>query len=322
MLEYRVLVNHRYIIIHNKNSRNGNSRTIANEFETILNDDGRDFFQVHSESKDHAIEMMQKGFNEGYNAVIAVGGDGTVHHVANFAINNQIPFGVVPAGSGNDFASAIGINSDLQRTYEVITSGKTSKLNVVETKTDSERYWTINITGAGLDAEVSKAAQERLKWLWGNWKYDLIAMWEILKDKPTTCNVSLDGETQELDIRMLVAGLGQTAGSGMIFLPDARYHHDTMQGGIITGDVNRIRLVGALQKVRKAQHVDLPYVHMFRAKEVMVETVDPSNPLMVQSEGEIRGYTKLSMKVVKEKLEAFTHSDFNFEDKSVNRGKY
>jgi diacylglycerol kinase (ATP) len=308
--------------VYNPNSRNGKSKKILEKFLDLLKSDKKDFFYINENNKESAFNKMKEGLDQGYKSIIAVGGDGTVHHAANFAIQNQIPLGIIPSGSGNDFASAIGLSGNVNQAYQTLLEENIVKINSIETKTDTETFYTINVAGAGVDAKVAKAAQERFRWIPGNIKYDLSATIEIFKDKPTKCRYSLDGVVEEKEIRLFIAGLGQTAGSGMIFNPDVRFTHDKMQGGIINGNVSRFTLVRALQKVRKAKHVNLPYVNMFNAREIWVETVDNTESLMVESEGELRGNTRLEMKVVDEVLPVFVPKDFSLDDKSPKRGKY
>ncbi|GER66901.1 hypothetical protein BpJC7_14560 [Weizmannia acidilactici] len=100
-----------YFIVH-KISGNGKGRKVWKKIEKMLQEK-RIYYQVHfTERPKHAVEIAKEISSETCYVVVAVGGDGTVHDVANGLIDSNVPLGIIPAGSGNDLARALDIPMD------------------------------------------------------------------------------------------------------------------------------------------------------------------------------------------------------------------
>ncbi len=301
--------------IYNPKARGGRTKKYSERIISVLDDHGIDNMIESSSSIEDARSKVEQALSEGYNTLIAIGGDGTVHHIANMAIESDTLFAVIPAGSGNDFAASLTMTNDIDRSIDTLLDGKEMKLSTVRTTTSDGSFWTINIADVGLGAKVAYSAQRKLKWMAGQIKYDLISVWEIFAHKAFNARINFDGNEEEIPMHMLIAGMGQTAASGMNFLPDVRFNHNTMQGGIIQTNCNKFQMARALQKVRRAQHKDLPYIRMFRAKKIEVEVL--GEEIMVESEGEMRGTTALTMEVVPERFRVIVPKEFQFEDENI-----
>ena len=301
--------------IYNPNARGGRTKKFSQKIGKAFAEYGIDHRIESSNSVEDAYTKLQNAVNEKYDTLFAIGGDGTAHHVANIAIENNLTFAVVPGGSGNDFAANFGLSNDIDNSIETLLHGKEIITNTIKSSSSKGEFWTINVADVGMGAKVSHAAERRLKWMAGKIKYDLIATWEILRHNPVRCRVRLDGKEEELEFHMIIAGLGQTAGSGMNFFPDVRFNHDTMQGGIIQTNCSRPQLLRGLQKVRKAQHKELDYIRMFRAKTIEVESL--GEEIMIESEGELRGTTSFKMEVVKDRFKLLVPSSYNFDQTSL-----
>jgi len=96
-------------IILNPKAKGGRSKKISKKVETVLKEQGIDYQFAETESPYHAYELAKMAKDDNIDTVVALGGDGTVHEVGNGAIAAGLNLGVIPAGSGNDFAGGIGM---------------------------------------------------------------------------------------------------------------------------------------------------------------------------------------------------------------------
>lgn len=305
------------MLVFNPKARNGSNSRLAERAGELLDAEGVRYDVVETSSLDHAMEVASNSRKNGYSRIVAIGGDGTAHHIANGAIAAGIPLGLIPAGSGNDFAGAIGLNNNLEYAVETLLHGQRALVSVVRITTSEGVHHSINLVDAGIGAQAAVAAQTQFKWLFGPLRYNLISLGTILKHSDTPAWVTIDeGEPRETNLTMVICGFGQTAAAGMHFLPDSRYANERMHGCIFH-DAGKLRAMKALREVWRAGHIKMTdIVESFTASRVTVETVNPATPLWVESEGEVRGKTKATMEAVPRGLEVFIPKEFSLTERS------
>lgn len=306
-----------WLIIFNPEARNGQNKPIADKTARLLSAEGVRHELVETTSLEHGLELASNSSKDGYTRVVAIGGDGTAHHIANGAIAARIPFGLIPAGSGNDFAGAIGLDSNPEYAVNALIRGRKQSINVVKVTTRAGIHYSINMVDAGIGAQVARAARTQFKWLYGPIRYNLISLRTILTHRNRPSMVTLDqGAPQTMDLTMVICGFGQTAAAGMHFLPDARYTSDKMHGCLIF-NAGKLEIVKALRKVWRAEHAEMTdIVKTFTASRVTVETIDKAEPFWVESDGEVRGRTKAVMEAMHRGLEVYVPKDFSLSERS------
>jgi len=151
-----------YFIV-NKQSRTGKGALIWREIRTILKEKGISYKSFYTEYKGHATKLaknLSSNLKEEIKLVV-VGGDGTVNEVINGIVDfEKVCFGIIPTGSGNDFARGLGIKGDIRQHVERIISGKQIEridLGCVSYGDNKSRYYGIS-SGIGMDAIVCKKA--------------------------------------------------------------------------------------------------------------------------------------------------------------------
>lgn len=310
-------MNENWLVIVNPAARNGGNRGLIERAAGLLDVEGVRYRLVEPESLAQGLEAASGSRRRGYTRVVAVGGDGTAHHMANGAIEAGVPFGLIPAGSGNDFASAMGLNNDLEHAVHTLVHGRRESIGVVRVTTTEGVHYAINMTDAGIGARVALAARTRLKWLFGPLRYNLISLGTLLGHRNVAARVTLDdGEPRKVSLAMIICGFGQTAGAGMHFLPESRHDNDRMHGCILF-DAGRLRTLQALRKVWHGGHREMTdIVSTFEASRVSVETVDDADSLWVESEGEVHGRTPATMEAVPRGLEVYVPEDFSLSEPS------
>jgi diacylglycerol kinase (ATP) len=132
---------------------------------------------VWTEHAGHATELAAQAAEEGYGAVVAVGGDGTVNEVVNGVVNSSTALGVVPVGTANLFAAEMGIPANIEAACRVIAKGD---VRAIDTGSVNDRSFTL-MAGIGFDAHVVSKVNSKIKNRWGALSYPLVAIRELIR---------------------------------------------------------------------------------------------------------------------------------------------
>jgi len=236
----------------------------------------------------HAVELARQAGEQGYEVVIAVGGDGTVHEVINGLMmlpEQQRPIlGIVPVGSGNDFAHSAGIPINPIEALNLALYGEARQLDVgILTDGEGRVEYVDNTFGIGFDA-ITTIRSHKLPLLRGFLMY-LVAVIQtiILNFDPANLKVETDEETWEGPTVMFVMCNGPREGGGFLVAPDARPDDGIFQYASI-GKVSRLMMFRLIPEVMKGTHGRFKEVRMgtFRKMNLTSE-----NPLYIHTDGEI-----------------------------------
>ena len=203
----------------------------------------------------------------GADAVALVGGDGTIHLGAQVLAKSGMPFGVIPAGTGNDFARGIGVPlKDPLGAADLIVKGDTRAIDLAVAR---DRYITTVVAG-GSNSLVNKRANE-MSWPKGNSRYTVATLAELRTFKPLSYVVTVDGEVIETDAMLVAVGTGPTYGGGLQICAGAEIDDGLLDITIIK-PVSRLTLLQLFPKLSKAAHVGHPAVHALRGSSVRLES--------------------------------------------------
>ena len=240
---------------------------------------------------------------EGLDAILIFGGDGTVHRHLVALVRLGLPVLVVPAGSGNDFARALGLRRmrDSLDAWRKMASGganlRTVDLGVItpigvagEVRTDgSGRYFSC-AAGVGLDGEIARTANTLPRWLRGHGGYALSLVPALLGFRSFGLRLGVQpaGAPGELVPQMerttlaAVFANAQVYGGGMRIAPKAKMDDGQLDVCLIH-DIHKLKLVGVFPSVYFGRHLSVREVEYFTTGRVHVET---DRPLDVYADGE------------------------------------
>jgi len=236
----------------------------------------------------HAVELARQAGLDGYDMVIAVGGDGTVHEVINGLM--QVPekkrpiLGIVPAGSGNDFAHAIGVPDDPEQALVRALQGEPSAidLGLFRDSTGRQEYFD-NTLGIGFDAVVT-IRSHKLPLLRGFIMYlTAVIQTIILNFDPMQLKIETDSEQWQLPTLMLVVCNGPREGGGFHVAPEA-----VMTDGIFhyasIRQVSRPMMFRLIPEVMNGTHGRFKQVRMGTCKTLRLTS---DRPIYIHADGEI-----------------------------------
>jgi diacylglycerol kinase (ATP) len=236
----------------------------------------------------HAAEMARQAGEQGYDTVIALGGDGTVHEVINGLM--QVPekkrplLGVVPIGSGNDFAHFLKIPLDPVDALHRALNGEPSTIDVGRiTDEHGHSEYFDNTIGIGFDAVVTIRTR-KITLVHGFAMYFLAVIQTIVANFDCIpMQVETDQESWSQPTLMLSLGNGPREGGGFLITPDARMD-DGLLHYVTIGKLSRLMMLRLVPEVQKGTHGRFKQFRMGTCKKM---TTTAERPLIIHLDGEI-----------------------------------
>jgi diacylglycerol kinase (ATP) len=202
----------------------------------------------------------------GAGAVVAVGGDGTVHAAIQALAGTRTPLAVVPAGTGNDLALALGIPRDpvtaARAAAEDLLAGTSRAVDAGRT---AGRWWA-TVLCCGFDSAVTERAN-RLRWPRGRRRYDVAVLAELARLRPRVLTLVLDGAAQTLPVTLVAVGNTAWYGGGMKVCPGAD-PADGLFDVTVVAAVTRMELIRTRPLLTAGRHIDDAAVTVHRASRV------------------------------------------------------
>ncbi len=232
----------------------------------------------------HATALARQA-EHGVAQVLAVGGDGTVHEVANGLLQRDADarpaLGVVPVGTGNDFAKmTCTARLAPAATLAALAAGQVRRFDVGVVWGE----YFVNSIGVGLDADVARRVNQYKHWP-GAFGYVVAALQAVIHRRPLRLHVDVDGTAWSEPTTVLEIGIGPCAGGVFYLVPDAR-PDDGLLDVCAVGAFGLRFLVTKAPLVLSGKHTGLPEVRMARGHRVRVTSDD--GPLTAHLDGELR----------------------------------
>jgi len=247
-------------------------------------------------------DLAREALSAGADVLIAVGGDGTVRAVASVAIEEGVPLGVIPLGTGNLFARNIGVPiNDVGAALRAVIEGKSERVDVgrmtvVRESGEEREYLFLVLAGVGIDAEMVAGADERLKRRlgWMAYFYALIRGPASTRMRASVIVSGLEPVTGKMRT-VLIANCGRLPG-GLVLVPDASVNDGALDVATLdakSGVAGWAELVG--QVVLQGTKVNAPTLpeawragRIDHARGASVDVVMEA-PQRVQADGESLG---------------------------------
>jgi YegS/Rv2252/BmrU family lipid kinase len=286
-----------YLFIVNPHAGRGKGLIVWNQVESIVKSENRDYEVQFTKGKGEAVDLTKHAVKQrDWTAVIAVGGDGTVHEVANGLYGSQTPLGYLPAGTGNDFAREWKIPFDPAAAWQRIASHERKKADVFMA---GERV-VLSYISAGFDGYVSRLvdASHWKKWL-GKASYFVGALLALKSFRPFRLQLRLD-ETNYLyeDVWLVTLSNGKSLGGGMLINPQAN-PADGLVDVCIVHKLSKWEFLRVFPKVYAGKHIGHRAVTFLKGKKMEVKTT-PS--MWAFADGEEVGNHAISVKIMPNKL--------------------
>lgn len=258
-----------WALVINPVSGQGKGTTVGTYVAGYLNQNKISFTIVTGNSS-IALSLHLQTFiekNPECEGVIAVGGDGLMHIIVQIVVPSQIPFTIIPAGTGNDFVRSLGWSLDAldAQLVSVITSKPASiDLGLV----DGE--WFGAILSTGFDSIVNERANT-MQWPKGPMKYNAAIAIELPRFKARHYEITLDDRTISTEAMLIAVANGSSYGGGMLVCPNASIN-DGFFDVMVLHPISKFEFMKVFPQVFAGAHVSHPAVEIVRSKSVSIES--------------------------------------------------
>ena len=268
------------------------------EVTTCLIQAGMDVDVALAKPKRKAIPIVERAVKDGFDVVVAMGGDGTIGAVIRGLAGSKTRLGIIPAGHSNDLAASLGIPLDLKEACDLIVSGKTRKvdLGVITTK-DRKNFYFNQVAAVGLTAtlypQVSKVPNGRYEGV-----IDAIKTIFNYKTKPIV-QLTLDDESQ-IEVETMLVTIVNTPVTGIrnLVAPEASMDDGLLDIAVYPG-FSKAELINYFIRTLNVNEVPDGRIQRYRARKIKVKTIPDMD---ISGEGIIVGQGKATIKVVPKAL--------------------
>ncbi|MSP16837.1 MAG: diacylglycerol kinase family lipid kinase [Myxococcales bacterium] len=250
----------------------------------------------------HATQLARDAIRGGASLVIAVGGDGTIHEVANGFFDDGRPaagsaaLGVLPVGTGGDFRRSAGIPKDLAAAAALLMRGERRPIDVglLEQPAPGDgqtRRVFVNVASFGIPGLVDQIVNSSSKRLGGRLSFALGTLRAAVRYTNQRVRLVFDGNEDdhlEATINSVAVANGQYFGGGMRVAPDAALD-DGRFDVVVIGDLSRFEILTSGPRIYAGTHVTLPKVRVRRAISVTAHPVDVNEQVLLDVDGETPG---------------------------------
>ena len=244
--------------------------------------------------------LARAGARQGFGRIVAVGGDGTLNEVVDAlgSLDEEpregLVVGILPRGSGNDFARSVGVPPDFDDALDALDLLVPRRVDLVRVTGDFERHY-INVSAGGFSGEVGETVEREWKERWGPLAYARGAV-EVLPDPDAyTIEIALDDEEpRTLDALNVAVANGRTVAGGIPVAPEALLD-DGLLDVLVVRDAPVAGVAAFGSRCLVGRHLDHEMADFARASRVRLEATPP---MPVNVDGELLGSTPLEYRVM------------------------
>ena len=222
---------------------------------------------------------------DGCTSIFVAGGDGTLNEVVNGVASanalDRVTFGIVPLGTGNDFAAALGVPIEVEEALQVLLSGRTLAVDLGRV---NGRVF-LNTSGGGFIAEVSVAVTPQLKTVAGRLAYLVGGAHALMDYEPVRATVTADPGGLRLGLGLYTFAVcnSRLIGGGRLIAPEAIIDDGLLDVCLIEA-MPTLEFIALARKVAAGDHVNDPRVRYLKASSVVVEF---DRDVHVNTDGEV-----------------------------------
>jgi diacylglycerol kinase (ATP) len=250
-------------LLVNPTSGKGRGARLAEPVAERLRSLGASVDVVVGRDADETYDKIRDRVSAGVDAVVALGGDGLVNMALQVVAGTAIPLGVVPAGTGNDIARALGLSlTDPMAAVDHLARGETRQVDLGRVA----GRWFGGVLGSGFDSMVNERAN-RMTWPRGRLRYDVAMIAELRTFRPVPFELILDGEEWRTEAMLVAVGNSASYGGGMRVCPDASLE-DGLLDVTVVGRMSKPEFIRVFPSVYKGTHVRHRAVTVKRARHV------------------------------------------------------
>ncbi|MEU8174767.1 YegS/Rv2252/BmrU family lipid kinase [Microbispora hainanensis] len=280
-------------VLVNPAARGGRTLRLLDPVLQRLRAGGRPVSVIVGTSAADALSRAREAVAAAPAALVAFGGDGLVHLAVQAVAGTAVPLGIVPAGTGNDIAGALGIpRKDPLAAADVVTAGGLRTIDAARLGTGE---WFAGVLACGFDSRVNERANG-MTWPPGMAKYLVALARELRSFTPIPFRITLDGQAVEREAMLVAVANTRSYGAGMRVCPDAR-PDDGLLDVLVLGAMPKGEFLRTFPRVYRGGHTAHPAVTLRRARQVAIEALHGDGDVVAYADGERAGPVPLTCAV-------------------------
>jgi diacylglycerol kinase (ATP) len=260
-------------LLFNASAAKGRSRRWLERFRAMPELDVR----ISPDSDDMEAQARQAA-SDGFERLLVAGGDGSLHYAARGLAGSDCALGVIPTGSGNDLARALGIGLDPMKAVERALEGEPKRIDLGEV----ENRLYLGVVGIGFDGEVAQYVNDMSGGPGGPLAYPYALVRTLGRFRAPRIRVDHDQGSFEGKAMLAVLANSPFFGGGMRIAPQAELD-DGLLDLVIVEELPRLLLLALFPRVYRGSHIGHPRVHCLRVKRA---TLHADRPLTCFADGE------------------------------------
>ena len=255
-----------------------------------------------SERPGHLSELAPEAVAGGATSLVVVGGDGTVHEVVDgvvgAGVGDRVELGMIPLGTGRDFARSLRIPRRFEDAVEVARAGRLRTVDVGRATyagpAGEACAHFANFAGAGISGGIAARANRTTKALGGKVSFLWATVAVFSRWQPSEMTITIDGVERQARLLEALAMNGDYTAGGMWVAPEASLEDGSFDV-VLIGDFSKAEFATTFPKIYRGRHVTHAKVEIVRARELRV---DAAEPLPIVLDGEQPGTTPVRFEVL------------------------
>jgi YegS/Rv2252/BmrU family lipid kinase len=258
------------------------------DIERLMRDREAEYEFHFTKERGHATELV-KEVGSDFDVIVSVGGDGTINEIVNGMPELNKPMGILPIGTGNDFARSCSIKiGDLESAVDVLLGHDVKKIDVGEV--NGRRF--INVMGLGFEGRANDIGK-MLPFLHGTPKYIIAIGGTYLTYRRMQLRVKMNDMVLDEKVFLISIGNGWNVGGGLQLTPKAILDDGLFNVGYLQ-NITRFRILQVFAKLYDGTIDTVPEFKMFQTKEL---TIESDRPIPAHIDGESFDPVQKSFKV-------------------------
>ncbi len=266
------------------------------QVESRLKERGVSYAVHHAQLKGQTTELTKTLIDNGSTDIVVMGGDGTLHAAINgFHSFDRVNMGIIPCGTGNDFAHALNIPKDYTKAIDLIIDGTPKHTDFMQMPT----VRGLNVIGMGIDVEVLKRySRLKKKTKWG---YTKCLIKTLFKFKVINFSAKLDDKENDYNSFIAAVANGSVFGGGIPICPVAVASDGKLDFVAVKG-MNKLALIRAFLKLKKGKVLKLKQATHLKGEQIKIDT---AIPYTVNVDGELYENIPFEVKIISNALKIY-----------------
>ena len=305
-----------FTLIYNPAAGKGTAQNLLPKVQTLLAQHKLEYRLQLTQAAGHARQIAQAAAEAGDSMIVAAGGDGTINETINGILSADMQgasrpvLGVLPVGTGNDFAFGVGIPNELGQAIQVLAEGRTRSIDigrVVGGDFPQGRFFG-NGVGMGFDTVVGLEAA-KIKWLQGAASYLAGLVRTIfLYSKAPVYEICLDDKEPIVQAFLMISVMNGIRMGGAFYMAPEGNPGDGVFDLCLANQVPQIKILPLAAKFMKGAQKGHPAVSMVQARRVSVRAIEGTIPAHADGETICVAGSKLAIEIFPSAINVVTAS--------------